>query len=82
MAWLRFLVVSAVLALIVQAHSEISKGKLSVLNSEVKPGNLLPQFMFMMGSVEVYIILTLLLSLTYSLTQSLGWISWRQNWWR
>ncbi len=54
MAWLRFLVVSAVLALIVQAHTEISKGKLSVLNSEVKPGNLLPQFMFMMGSVEVY----------------------------
>ena len=78
-AWLRFLVASAVLALVAQAHSEISKGKLSILNSEVKPGNLLPQFMFMMGSVEV---MTRFLSRTYSLTQSLGWISWRQNWWR
>jgi len=53
MAWLQLVVVVALLAAIAQARSDISKGKLSVINSEVKPGNLLPQFMFMMGSVEV-----------------------------
>jgi len=34
------------------AKISISKSKLSIMNSETKPGNLLPQFMFMMGSVE------------------------------
>ncbi len=53
--WLQLVVVVALLALVAQAHNEISRGKLSILNSEVKPGNLLPQFMFMMGSVEVTI---------------------------
>lgn len=33
-------------------YNRISKSKISVYNSKVKPGNLLPQFMFMMGATE------------------------------
>ena len=68
--WLQLTVVVALLALVAQARSDISKGKLPVINSEVKPGNLLPQFLFMMGSVEVSIIM-FYLPFIHSLIRSL-----------
>lgn len=68
--WLQLAVAVALLALVAQARSDISKGKLPVINSEVKPGNLLPQFMFMMGSVEVSIIMFTYRLFTHSLIYS------------
>lgn len=49
------LVLVAFVALVVlqaEAQQSISRGKLKLINSETKPGNLLPQFMFQQGSIE------------------------------
>ncbi len=54
MRTLLLVVVSAVLSACVQGQSAAtaSKGTIKMMNSDTLPGNLLPQFMFMMGAIE------------------------------
>ena len=36
-----------------EAENVVKKARLPLINSETKPGNLLPNFLFMQGSIEV-----------------------------